>query len=135
MARPKQPQPTARELEILQVLWDRGDWCTAREVVEALNQDRQKKVAYTSVLTFLGIMQRKGFVIRDASERSHRFRPFRSRQEVEDNIVARLVNDVFGGSAMRLVTRALSTQPATDAELEQIQRLLDDLETDDGRSD
>ncbi len=124
MARPKQPQPTDRELQILQVLWDVGS-CATRDIVEALNRDRRKKVAYNSVLTILGIMHQKGYVTRDESARSHVYQPAYTRSEIEDRLVERLINDVFGGSAMRLVTRALSTQAASADEVEQIQQLLE----------
>ena len=128
MARPKQTQPTSRELEIFQVLWRDGS-CTTRDIVEALNHDRRRKIAYTSVSTILGIMQKKGFVTRDDSARTHIYQTSYTRDEVEDWLVKHLVNDVFGGSAMRLVTRALSTQAASAEEVEQVKKLLEAMKS------
>lgn len=123
MARPKQSQPTARELEILQVLWRCGPAST-RDIVEELNRNRRKKLAYNSVLTILGIMQQKGYVTRDESARMHIYKAKSAQSEIENRLVERLINDVFGGSAMRLVSRALSTQVASHDEVQQVEQLL-----------
>ena len=66
-----QPRPTEGELAILRVLWDRKEPCTVREVHDALM--RSKDTAYTTVLKMMTIMADKGLVVRDESERSHRY--------------------------------------------------------------
>lgn len=130
MARPRQTQPTGRELEILQVLWRTGPAST-RDIVDELNRNRRKKLAYNSVLTILGIMQQKGYVTRDESLRTHIYEARSTQSEVESRLVERLINDVFGGSAMRLVSRALSTQVASRDEVEQVKELLDAMKGED----
>lgn len=134
MARPKQTQPTDREMEILQVLWRYGP-CATRDIVDALNSGRRRKLAYTSVSTILSIMQQKEYVSRDESARSHIYQAAYTRDEVENWLIERLINDVFGGSAMRLVTRALSTQAASADEVEQVQQLLEAMKGADESSD
>ena len=61
MVRPKQETPTAGELELLKVLWERGP-STVREVLNELTEDRRR--AYTSVMTMLNVMTEKGLVTR-----------------------------------------------------------------------
>lgn len=127
MARPKTAGPTERELEILQVLWDLGP-STVRDVFEVL--DRKSKTAYTSVLTIMLTMLEKGYVTRDASEKSHIYRATYSKNQMEEMLVATFMDGVFGGSAMRLVTRALSVKGASREESAKIQELLREMEGD-----
>lgn len=123
MARPKSEEPTNRELDIFKVLWARGP-STILEVQKELNREKSEKAAYNSVLTVLTIMHTKGFVARDESSRSHVYSAAHSREEIENRLVQRMIKDVFGGSAMRLVARALPTHVASEEEAEEIERLL-----------
>ena len=127
MARPKTQGPTDRELLILRTLWERGP-STVREVHKALQKD--VKVGYTSVLKIMQIMHDKGLVSRDESEHSHIYQATQTQEETQTEIVGNLLHKVFGGSAMSLVTRALTTQPANDEELAEIKKLIEKLEQD-----
>jgi len=126
MARPRQKHPTSRELDVLKVLWSRGP-STVREVLDVLNTEQRVPLAYNTVLTVLSVMQRKGYVTRDESEKTHLYLPTKSRVAVEQSAVDRLVSDLFGGSAMQLVTRALSTQLTSPSEMAEVEELLNEL--------
>jgi BlaI family transcriptional regulator, penicillinase repressor len=117
--------PTEGELEILRVLWDRGP-STVREVHERLAHLRA--VGYTTVLKLLQIMHAKGLVTRDESERTHVYTAAAARTATERRLVRDLAERAFGGSAARLVLRALPDVPATPAEIEEIRALLRRLE-------
>lgn len=132
MARPKTSGPTPRELEILQVLWEHGP-STIKDIHEALS--KKHTIAYNSVLTIVLIMLEKGYVKRDESDRSHIYCANYSKAEVEGKLVKSLIDSVFGGSAMRLVTRALSVQGASQEEREKIQQLLQEMEGGRDNSD
>lgn len=119
------PRPTPAELEILGALWKLGA-STVREVQEEL--DRGRPTGYTTVLKLLQIMTDKGLVRRDASERAHRYAPRLPRERTEQQMVGDLVDRAFGGSASRLVMRALASRPATADELDRIRKLLDEIE-------
>jgi predicted transcriptional regulator len=121
----KPPRPTPAELEILGVLWDLGP-ATVRVVQEVLEQRRP--TGYTTVLKLLQIMTDKGLVRRDTARRAHRYAPRLPRERTEQQMVGDLVDRAFGGSASRLVLRALSARPATTDELERIRKLLDEIE-------
>ena len=120
-------RPTEAELEILGVLWNRGP-STVREVHEEL---RERRVGYTTVLKLLQIMAEKGLVNRDESERAHVYRARLARDQAERQLVGDLVERAFGGSASRLVLRALSSRSASPEEIERIRELLDELEGGD----
>ena len=122
MARKAMNRPTDAELAILRVLWRLGP-STVREVHAELEQ-----TGYTTVLKQLQIMTEKGLVVRDESERAHVYAAREPREEVQRGLVGDLVDRAFDGSASQLVLRALSSRPASEAELTEILRLLDELE-------
>ncbi|MDE3032983.1 MAG: BlaI/MecI/CopY family transcriptional regulator, partial [Acidobacteriota bacterium] len=110
------PRPTDAELAILRVLWERGP-STVRQVYEVLSAERE--LAYTTVLKMLQIMDDKGLVQRDGSERTHVFRARQSRSETQRTLVGDLLDKAFGGSAKGLVLQALATRRASREELEE----------------
>ncbi|HEY0170602.1 MAG TPA: BlaI/MecI/CopY family transcriptional regulator [Pyrinomonadaceae bacterium] len=119
------PRPTDAELEILKVLWRRGP-STVREVFETLGEN--KTTGYTTVLKTMQIMAEKGLVVRDESERAHRYEPAAREDETQRRLVGDLLRKAFDGSAKNLVLQALSTERATAGELDEIRRMLDELE-------
>jgi len=119
------PRPTDAELEILKVLWRRGP-STVREVFETLGES--KTTGYTTVLKLMQIMAEKGLVMRDESERAHRYEPAAPEDETQRRLVGDLLRKAFDGSAKKLVMQALSTERASAEELSEIRRMLDELE-------
>jgi BlaI family transcriptional regulator, penicillinase repressor len=122
MPRPKTNGPTDRELEILQVLWEQGP-STARDIYEVLH--KKSKTAYNSVLTILTIMLGKNLVNRDDSAKSHVYEAKYSKADMEGKLVKTFMDSVFGGSAMRLVTRALSLKATSKEDKEKIRQALE----------
>ena len=118
------PHPTEGELAILQVLWDRAEPCTVRDVHEALS--RNKDTAYTTVLKMMTIMTEKGLVRRDESERSHRYTASHLESAVQNVLVKDLLHRAFSGSALQLVQRALDIDAPSRDELDAIARLIAD---------
>lgn len=117
--------PTEAELNILGVLWRIGP-STVRQVLDELRTERD--LGYTTVLKMLQVMHDKGLVARDTSQRSHVYRTVHSRTQVQGRLVDDLVSRAFGGSATRLVMRALAEHPTDAGELAEIRALLDRLE-------
>ncbi len=122
---PRQPKPTAAELQILHVLWRRGPSTVNQVQPELLHGDR---VAYTTVLKLLQIMFDKGLVRRDESTRPHVFRAAIAAAQVKRRFVSDLADQVFEGSAMSLAMQALSATRATPEELRKLRELLDEIE-------
>ena len=120
------PRPTRTELNILGILWDRGD-CTVREVHEALNE--QEHSGYTTALKMLQVMHQKGLVERDDSNRAHVYRAVVSKAETQTSFLSDLTNRLFDGSTAQLVLQALGNSPKADqAQLDKIQALLSEIE-------
>lgn len=118
-------RPTAAELEILHVLWERGP-STVREVHDSLGAERA--AGYTTVLKLMQIMAEKGLVGRDEKQRAHVYKALLPREQTQTQLVRDLVDKVFNGSASRLVMNALSGRKASAEELAEIRRTLDEME-------
>src|SRR6478735_7971140 len=123
MAKPTLPRPTDGELSILRVLWGRGP-STVRQVHEILSRDRPG--AYTTTLKLLQIMTEKGLVRRDDTDRSHVYEAKMTEGQTQRQLVRDLLDRAFGGSASKLVMQALAARRASDEDLAEIRRLLDE---------
>ena len=119
------PRPTDAELEILNVLWDRGP-STVREVYEVLLEN--KDIGYTTILKLMQIMSEKGLVSRDETDRRHVYEAERAQDETQRQLLSDLLDRAFKGSAKQLVMQALSAKKASREELAEIRRVLDELE-------
>ena len=92
MATLSHPKPTASELEILHILWERGP-STVREVHEALGA--HKPVGYTSVLKLMQIMTAKGTVRRDEQQRAHVYEAVQPAEKTKRQLAADVLQRVF----------------------------------------
>jgi BlaI family penicillinase repressor len=119
------PRPTDAELEILNVLWDRGP-STVREVHEDVA--RRKATQYTTVLKMLQIMAEKRLVRRDERQRAHVYEAGHPREWTQRQLAGDLLQRAFGGSAKSLVLGALSVRKASPEELAEIRKLLEQYE-------
>ena len=99
-----------------------------REVLKTVNHGRTTEVGYTTVLKMLQVMTAKGLVERDESSRPQVYRARLSQEQTQVQLVRSLIERAFGGSAKQLVMQALSAQEASDQELEQIEKVLDQIE-------
>ncbi|HVS96003.1 MAG TPA: BlaI/MecI/CopY family transcriptional regulator [Puia sp.] len=117
-------KPTESELEILQVLWEK-EQASVREVHEELL--KSKDAGYTTTLKLMQIMYDKGLVKRDDSFKTHIYQASVSKERTQKHLLGKMINTLFGGSPGALVLQALGSHKASPAELEEIQRLLDNL--------
>jgi BlaI family penicillinase repressor len=115
-------KPTESELEILNILWEKGP-STVKEVHEQLAAT--KNVGYTTTLKIMQIMLDKQLVTRDASSKIHVYQSAVDKTQAQGQMVQRLIETVFNGSAMQLVMQALGNHSATNDELDMIKEYLD----------
>src|SRR5688572_20079584 len=124
MATVKNIKPTESELEILQILWRKGT-ASVREVHEELLET--KDAGYTTTLKLMQIMHEKGLVKRDDSVKTHIYQAAVSKEKTQKHLVGKMINALFGGSSTQLVIQALGNHKASPAELEEIQKMIDNL--------
>lgn len=119
------PKPTGSELEVLEVLWKEGP-CTVRQVNGAIN--RKRETGYTTTLKIMQIMYSKGMLSREEEGRTHVYRPVAGEAQTKQQLLDKFLATAFGGSAANMVMQALGNSKTTREELNQIRKLLDELE-------
>jgi BlaI family penicillinase repressor len=114
------PLPTAAELDILAVLWPLGV-ATVREIHDELGKDQR----YTTTLKTIQLMTEKGLLTRSERFGSHVYEASIPQEQTQRQIAGDLLKRAFGGSASSLVMGALTAQPATREELDEIRGMLE----------
>lgn len=125
MTKGAQHKPTESELEILNILWDRGS-ATVREVHEILEQ--HKSSGYTTTLKLMQIMLEKGMLSREPQGKLHIYKAIIKRQKAQEQLVRKMIDTMFSGSASQLVMQALGQHKASTEELDEIRKYLADMD-------
>ena len=112
---------TTQELEIMKIVWQRGN-ATVREVYEELLKSR--KIAYTTVMTMLGILEQKGRLQKTARDRAYVYSPTEPQGQVVESMVHDFVERVFDGSAKPLLVHLAENKKISQKELDEISKLL-----------
>lgn len=118
--RSAQPTLTRGEEEVMQALWQIGSGCI-NDIIERMNRPAPK---YTTVATFIKILEDKGFAAHEAVGKSHRYYPLVQREAYARNIARSLLNSYFDGSLARMVTCFSSQEEVSVHEMEQVIELL-----------
>ena len=124
-------KPTESELEILNILWDKGPG-TVRDVHEVLT--KTKDAGYTTTLKLMQIMHDKKLLKRDASSKTHVFEAAVSQQQTQGQMVRKMIDTMFKGSASQLVMQALGNYKSSPEELDEIRRYLEEMDKKSKRS-
>jgi predicted transcriptional regulator len=112
---------TGQELEIMKVIWELQT-ATVRHVYEALL--RRRKIAYTTVMTMMGIMEEKGFLKKQGGERAYVYRPAQAKSVVMRAMLQDFVSRVFNGSAEPLLVQLVKDRYLSPQDLEKIARAI-----------
>ena len=118
-------KPTESELEILQVIWKKGQ-CSVRDVHEELTEN--KDAGYTTTLKLMQIMHEKGLLERDTTAKTHLYKALISREQAQQGALDKILSTVFKGSTSDLVIQALGQHRATKDEIDAIKNFLDGFE-------
>ncbi len=121
----KKNKPTESELEVLQILWDKGP-SSVRTVNDSLNTKRE--VGYTTTLKIMQIMTEKGLCKRNTESRTHIYFPLVQEDETKTSLINSFVNNIFKGSTTKLVLQALGNSEASQEELDEIKSLIEKIE-------
>jgi predicted transcriptional regulator len=114
-------KPTESELEILQIIWKKGQ-CTVRDVHEEIL--KTKDAGYTTTLKLMQIMKEKGLVERDTTAKIHLYKAVISREQAQNTALDKIIDTVFKGSTADLVIQALGQHRASQDEIDAIKKYL-----------
>jgi predicted transcriptional regulator len=118
-------KPTEKELEILQILWQKGP-VAVKDVHEEMGGEEAN--GYTTILKLLQIMHEKGLVTRQKSGKLHLYEATASQASTQQQVIDKIITTVFQGSAAQLVMSALGNKRSSKAELLEIKKYLEKLE-------
>ncbi len=128
---PEKVNPTERELEILKVLWDRGE-ATVRDVYEELRQ--RLPIVQNTVQAFLRTMEEKGLVTHRLEGRTFIYQPTYQRQQTTQRMAEQLLTRAFDGAMDQLVQSVLSLRQPTKDELARLEELLAEAKASKGKT-
>jgi BlaI family penicillinase repressor len=115
------PTLTAQELEIMKVVWKLSS-PTVRQVYEELLG--QRRIAYTTVMTMMNILEQKGYLKKTQGERAFVYTPSKPAKNVISDMVKEFVDRVFNGAAEPLLLHLIEEEKLTDKDLEEIRRTI-----------
>jgi predicted transcriptional regulator len=118
-------KPTEKELEILRIVWEKGA-VSVKDVHELLGGDQAN--GYTTILKLMQIMHEKGLLERQKSGKLHLYKAVITQKNTQQQMLNKMIETVFEGSAAQLVLSALGNRKSTKAELKEIREYLDKLE-------
>jgi BlaI family penicillinase repressor len=121
-------KPTESELEILQIIWKKGQ-CTVRDVHEEIL--KTKDAGYTTTLKLMQIMKEKGLVERDTTAKIHLYKAVISREQAQNTALDKIIDTVFKGSTADLVIQALGQHRASQDEIDAIKKYLQQFKDKD----
>ena len=119
--RSKSPILTDVELEIMKVVWGR-EKATVRDVYETLLERR--KIAYTTVMTMMKILEQKKYLRKTQDDRAFVYRPTKPKKQVIQGMVREFVDRVFNGSAEPLLLHLVEDRKLSGKDLDEISRMI-----------
>lgn len=119
------------ELDVIKVLWDRGEG-TVREILETLKA-AGRQWSYATVATLLDRLEAKGMVSSDRSELAFVYRPIASEGDVRRKRVGNLVEKLYNGEPGQLVLHLLKSHPLDPKQAKEVRALLEEMTGDKGK--
>ena len=107
---------TKAELNVMNILWSKNE-ATVNEIIEVMGEP---KPAYTTVLTVMQVLTRKGIVSPERRGKAHVFRPLLSREEYIDTFMQETRNVLFQGSLRSLFSYFVKSEKLSKEELNKI---------------
>ena len=109
----------------MKIVWAKGE-VTVRDVYETLLARR--RIAYTTAMTMMRVLERKGYLKASRHERAYFYRPARPERQVLRSMVREFVDRVFNGSARPLLVHLVEDRRLSRKELEELRRLVREVE-------
>lgn len=120
MARPQQPGLTENELEVMKILWEDAPLKVA-EILERIG----RASAYTSLLTLVQAMERKGYIGHQASGKAYAYFPKLQRKNYRASEIQRVAKRLFDGNPFSLAVNLIKDEHLSEAEVAELRRLLE----------
>jgi predicted transcriptional regulator len=128
--KPNDPGPTGRELEALKVLWQAVEeggeaGATVREIVDRMNSTGEK-LAYTTVLSLLQVMEQKRLVDHIRQGKAYIYRPLVARTKTLRQMAGGFLETVFDGAVHEYLVHAIDGRRLSSSELDELEAMVAD---------
>ena len=120
----KSPRIGDVEMEILQIVWSRGE-ATVQDVLDEIL--RKRRVAYTSVMTMMRNLSDKGLLKHRSEGRSYVYSAAVNPRTIKRRVLRDTVEKVFGGSPVELIQNLVETEKLTEEEVRELKRIIREL--------
>jgi predicted transcriptional regulator len=124
--KPKNETLTGLELEIMKIVWDLKK-ATVRDVFERLAERR--KIAYTTVMTMMNILEQKGHLKKSRQDRAYLYQSARPQKQVVREMVREFVGRVFDGAAQPLLVHLVQDRKLDAKDLQELRRMVRDRQS------
>lgn len=114
---------TRGEEEVMQILWTL-EQATVSEIIDNMAEPKPK---YTTVATFIKILENKGYVDHNIEGRSHRYFPIVGKDEYASIVTKSLLSDYFGGSLSQLVSFFGKKEDISVGEMNEILNIVEQI--------
>ena len=121
--RPKHSTLTPQELEIMKLVWER-DSAMVRDVYEALL--KRRKIAYTTVMTIMKILETKGYLKKRRKDRAFVYQSVHPKSQVIGGMIREFVDRVFNGAAEPLLVHLVKSRGIREKDLQKILRMVEE---------
>jgi BlaI family penicillinase repressor len=123
MSRPKQPGMTENELAVMKQLWAQAP-LTVAEILDRVS--RRPKPAYTSLMTLVQAMEKKGYIFHEKQGKAFSYYPKLHQQNFTKGEIRRVSERLFGGGPLSLVMNLIQSEQLSKEEVEQLKKLLEE---------
>ncbi len=121
--RPKHTTLTPQELEIMKLVWER-DTATVRDIYELLL--KRRKVAYTTIMTMMKILETKGYLKKRLQDRAFVYQSAHPKSHVIGGMIREFVDRVFNGAAEPLLVHLVKSRGLSEKDLQKIIRMVEE---------
>ncbi len=115
------------EMEILHHVWDLGE-ATVKDVQELILKER--KVAYTTVMTIMKNLADKGYLKYRKDGVTYVYSAARDPENVQSSLMSKMIDKVFKGSTSALVQSLVKQENLSKEDLDEIKQMIDKMEDD-----
>ena len=112
---------TQAELRLMRLLWSIGE-CSVQDLVSAMPEE--SRLAYTSVLTTVRILEDKGYVLHRQEGRAFVYTARVAEQDAQQHEVRHVISRFFGDSRERLMLALLGDDDVSSDELERLKKAI-----------
>lgn len=116
---------TELEMHVMSVVWDQGE-ATVREVKDGLT--KRRPLAYTTVMTVMSILEKKGFLKHRVQGRAYVYSPTVRREKVIASALRRMAKTLFDGSPEKVLVAAIENEKLSSEQLLRLKELIEQKE-------